>query len=332
MNRLSAMLGLLALLLLVPARAELPQYVMRDLGTFGAQSATATGINNAGVVVGFYGTGAATRAFLWDGAFQDLGPGEANDINDSGIVVGYTSGYGGQAWYWDGARHDLGPGYAYAISNAGHIGGQDSQYYQACIWQNGSKTLLPDIGYGNGIAYAVNDEGMAAGTAKGPPLPVGSHAIVWQNGAPLDLGIAARNATASGINNAGVVVGTLSRIGDGEIVVQEAFLFDGEIRILPFGRAAAINNNGDVVGSFETGPPVLWRAGELSILPGLSTSSSRASDINDNGLIVGWSLPGSGDEHAVMWVPVPEPTSLPCLGAGLAWTVARRRAQHSRPG
>ncbi len=326
MNRLSVMLGLLTLSLLAPARAELPQYVIRDLGTFGAQSATATGINNAGVVVGFYGTGAGSRAFLWDGQFHDLGAGYARGINDSGIVVGYSSENGGQAWYWDGERHYyIGPGYANAISNAGHIVGYDNQQDQAFLWYEGARRLLPDTGFGGGYASSVNDFGVVAGTANGHPRPVGSDALVWQDGVPIDLGLAARNAMASDINNAGAVVGYLSRVGDGEVIVYESFLYNGQIIILPFDLASGINNLGVVIGMHRFDRPVVWKDNELLELP----EGGGANDINDNDVIVGWSMI-DGDQHAVIWEPVPEPASLLCLGAGLAWTAARRQAKPSR--
>jgi probable HAF family extracellular repeat protein len=70
-------------------------------------------------------------------------------------------------------------------------------------------------------------------------------------------------------------------------------------------EAAAINNNGEVVGSSK-GPrgmhAFIWsRNGgmqELGILPG--GNSSRAIDINDRGEVVGTSSSGS-DEHAFIW-------------------------------
>ena len=70
---------------------------MKDLGTLGAATSIAYGVNNSGQVVGFADTLDAKHAFLWEAgrAMKDLGtlrPADnwisASSINHAGVVVG----------------------------------------------------------------------------------------------------------------------------------------------------------------------------------------------------------------------------------------------------
>src|SRR2546421_1981763 len=67
--------------------------------------------------------------------------------------------------------------------------------------------------------YAINDAGQVAG-ATGVLLPNGTaanHAVLWQNGAIIDLGTlpGGNGSYANGINNAGQVVGMSTRLSGG---------------------------------------------------------------------------------------------------------------------
>ena len=83
---------------------------MKDLGSFDGSASWATGINNAGQVVGTSYTGRGERAFIWqDGVKTNLGilsgdeESEAYAINNKGQVVGISTSYSSNSsrpWRW----------------------------------------------------------------------------------------------------------------------------------------------------------------------------------------------------------------------------------------
>jgi len=72
-------------------------------------------------------------------------------------------------------------------------------------------------------------------------------------------------------------------------------------------QATAINNNGQIVGwseSWQTGQPahaLLWQDGVMLDLGTLGGSTSRPTDINDLGQVVGQSTAADGMWHAFLW-------------------------------
>jgi hypothetical protein len=164
-----------------------------------------------------------------------------------------------------------------------------------------------DSGYS--AATAINDAGWIAGVVgqqySDPLSRSASHAVLWRNGAVIELDRTTDSSSASDINNRGQVVGSVN---------NRAFMWQqGALRRLatPSGDnsfAEAINDAGDAVGwSRAAGPPdpvtnlypptkaVLWHAGVMTALP--ARGDSVAHDINNEDVIV-----GSSDGHAVMWV------------------------------
>jgi probable HAF family extracellular repeat protein len=203
-----------------------------------SQGAAATGINEGGQVVGniSYGT-----AFLWQNGARtslgDLGGGAstANDINDSGIVVGssYTNqlttlGFMQHPFAWqNGVMRDLGllpgdeDGGAAAINSAGQIVGSSGRtdpetyesFYRAFIYANGAITALPVPSW-EAHAGDINDDGVAVGTMRAGGGFSNFHGWVYIDGVVTNLntlipsGTGLHIAYANSVNNAGQIAAT----------------------------------------------------------------------------------------------------------------------------
>ena len=202
------------------------------------------------------------------------------DINDSGVVVGFS------------AEPDQG----------------------AYIWSNGTVSYLKGI---DGVSThatprGLNKYGRVVGTSSG--LDSNQHATMWVNRTPKDLGLlpGGTASRAEDINDLGHVVG-----GADDGSQERAFVWKGgELTALPDGLpnegsvAYAINNLGQIVGfDWELGEDgnlhtraVMWDHGTVTYLGSFGDSGiSQAFDINDSGQIVGQSLTGAGSWKAFLW-------------------------------
>ena len=184
----------------------------------------------------------------------------------------------------------------------------------------------------DGIAFAINDLGQAAGTSGncGPfnaieqnnltPL----HAVLWTNGKAIDLGNLDGDGMfagiyASGLNDRGQVVGTSDTTGDASF---HGFLWEqGHITDLgtlagdSYSSAIAISNHGLVLGvsiSASFSPrAVLWRNGIATDMNTLVSQDSAlylesACSINDKGEIIGFAALKSNpsESHAYLAKPL----------------------------
>ena len=268
-----------------------------DPGTLGGTYSTATAVNDKGQVVGASTLIANVNphAFLWSRAdgMRDLGTlggktSWARNVNDNGQVVGESATL-------DGSTHAFSWTAAGGMVDLGTFGGPES------------------------YALAVNNKGQVVGWALDAAL--NAHAFSWTaSGGMVDLG----PGRATAVANTGQVVGTTYNFGfqdafswtadAGMVVIGGLFLGHG-------GSAQAVNEHGQVVGeSFANVPGARshafsWTAaGGIVDLGTLGGEHSWATDVNNNGQVIGSSWTAAGSTHAFFWTPQTGLVDLGTLG------------------
>lgn len=282
-------------------------FTLRDLGTLGGLSSSASGINDLGDIVGSsLDSSGQWRATLWPaggGAPRDLGGlsdlpygNFGSGINSSGDVAGssYTYGPGQRATLWSasgapprdmGALPNSSSSSADAINDAGdivglsNVWGQLSSYPHATLWpaSGGPPRDLGSLGGLRSEATAINSAGTIVGftdISSGAP-----HATLWlaAGGAPRDLGMpggGGDHSAAYDINDSGDVV--------------------GDANYAPFWLAGGLSHA--TLWPADGSPPR-----NLGTLPSARIDESFAKGINNAGDIVGSSYTANGDYHAVLW-------------------------------
>jgi probable HAF family extracellular repeat protein len=147
-----------------------------DLGSLGGGGTWASGLDDAGRVVGWSGVRSGpfrtVHAFLWeDGVMTDLGTlgGEysfAYDINNVGQIVGRAANEMGyqDAFFWeDGEMIPIEDTVANSINDLGQVVGW------GFLWEAGTRHWLsdiipPDNGWSNLIGHDINNPGQIVGT------------------------------------------------------------------------------------------------------------------------------------------------------------------------
>jgi probable HAF family extracellular repeat protein len=247
--------------------------------------------------------------------------GVALEINDFGVIAGTAE---------NGETDSTCPG---ASVSPQRVEFKPVVWAKAFPWSQVRILKLPTVaGDPDGIAYAINDLGQAAGaTGKcGPFNPIEQnnltplHAVVWQDGKAIDLGNLGGDGKfngiyASGLNDDGQVVGTSDTIGDASF---HGFLWhQGHITDLgtltgdAYSSALSISNHGLVLGvsiSASFSPrAVLWRNGTAIDMNTLVPKNSAlylesACSINEKGEIIGFAALKSNpaESHAYLAKPI----------------------------
>jgi probable HAF family extracellular repeat protein len=317
---------------------------MIDLGADPGYESTATAVNNRGEVVGYGHVHGFEQGFAWTkaGGIVGLGtlPGAVGvamptAINDAGQVVG-RQGDRGFTWTRTGGMVDIGnlgesgSTAPEAISGSGQVVGRSGT--DAFSWTRGGGMVnlgaLP--GRSGGDAHAVNGHGQVVGYSGGSG---DERAFSWtSSGGMVDLGALPSDRGVSGataVNDNGQVVGSSDKGGDlhpdmpGPTPGSDPFSWTAAGGMVDlgnpsghnFGRANAVNDSGQVVGSAQTEhafhtQAFSWTASDgLILLETLPDGfQDEAVDVNSVGQVAGSSDAADGRLHAVIWSPAPQPT------------------------
>ncbi len=220
-------------------------------------------------------------------AYVDLGTlGGSNAVayglNDQRQVVGWSSTPGdasNNAFVWDdGVMTDLGTlggvwAEAWAINESGVVVGHfsttpDYLGLSAFAYENGVVAALPTLSDNWSSAQDINSDGTIVGISANEFGH--ERAVMWQNGQIIDLGDNSlhQRTRAYGVNDAGLVTGWEYTPLQGP---NDAFVYDG-VKWLQIGG----------FGQFQ---------------------SAEAYDINEDGVVVGFTAFPTGDWHGALWFP-----------------------------
>lgn len=294
-----------------PRALTVPKWTFVELGTLGGNASWATGINNAGDIIGWAGTvkGPYTdldpeyHGFVYsNGAMRDLGrAGEssaARALNESGLVAGYTDSAGVVTWQRNRQNVLAFRGTPYAMNRTGTVVGTfdgASGDFRAFVYRSGVLQELGTLGGSWSSGAAINDRDVVVGSSVNKAGMV--RGFIHERGVMREIGtFGGPVSQAYDVNSRGVVVGSAGNATDG----VQAFIFDGTLRPLfpatspqEISEATAINDVGQVVGMLN-GEGFLWSNGRVTMLRELLTPDQKLlwgvltpQDINDRGWIVG---------------------------------------------
>jgi len=340
------------------------EWTIRPLPSLGGAESDASGINDAGQVVGRARLASGEiHAALWeaDGRVRDLGVlsggtfSAARRINNRGQVAGLSQVPGGtdHAAFWDtraGTLTDIGTlggprSFAQDVNDSGVVAGSSDaeRGSHAFTWTPAGGfvdygNFNPQDRQLNAGFNAVNASGFAVGTAFRLLEPFRAVAADVAGKTLIDLGPPGRTLSmATGVNDRGVIVGYASR---GQ-VPEQAAIFRGPNDFTLLGTlgldeswAEDVNSAGDIVGTaFSPNVrfrPFLYRDGVMYDLTAMLPRDSgwdelySAMNINERGEIVGAGSHRGVTTGYVMSL-VPEPSAAVVAGAFLALLCLRRR-------
>lgn len=268
-----------------------------------------------------------THAILWSGTAAS-----AIDLNPPGFTFSSATGVSGDA--------QVGSGSMMSDANATH----------ALLWRGSAASVVDLNPDGYTITRAAGVQGNSViGWGGGPATSNTYHALLWPDGTAnnyIDL-----YPIGSGyIEMIPVDISGNSQVGAGRttLVHRNALLWYGSAASMVVLNPVGVDNcsaNGvfgnTQVGNCELGSTgvvhaKLWQGSAdsivdlndaaIALIP--NAIGSNALDIDENGNITGYVLDANSRAHAVMWSPVPEPSTCVLSLAGILvsqWCRGRRR-------
>lgn len=209
----------------------------RDVRVFLPATTTATGINNAGYIVGSYQFNfGAPRGYLRapDGSFRDIGTLRFADAANPFTLPEAIN-----------KRNQV-------VGGSGPFTPGTIQVPRAFLYQDGMMRNLGNLGGVPSAALDINDHGQVTGYSS-LRTPGVSHAFLWQNGRMVDIdGRRVGQSTGTGINNRGHIVGDSDHLGP---FIWRGKRMEGLNTLIdPSGRyfltsVQGINDKGQIVGT-----------------------------------------------------------------------------------
>lgn len=240
---------------------------------------------------------------LGDGTVQ----GAPTAINDQGVIVGYSINVDGSTSavvFAPGSVTELNAGAAWDIDESGTIVGSVNNV--AAYWpQGGAPLALPSPAEEDSAqVLAINGKGLMVGTAD-------THAVAWRDGQIVNAWYAPASSNtqlvAVDVDAAGIIIGEIistshDATGQSNMTFKPLTWQNEEPAELPLAagdtscEVRAINNNGWIAGACGHGEAqhaILWVDGhvvEIGALLGDGWQAIDATDVNDNGQIIGQGL------------------------------------------
>jgi PEP-CTERM motif len=290
-----------------------------------------TGIDALGDTVGFYVTNptVGTTSGFGTGAIGGTG-GTGGTGNPGGTgAIGGTGGTGGTG--------TGGPGGSSGTGGTGVPGGSGTGGSGKSAGGPFFTINQPGFVFNQVLGVNQNGTGTAGYSSHDPAGMTGQQAFSFNGITFTNINAllpANLNSQATGVNNAGTVVGFYQYnstpdfsafVDKGGVITS--FQFPDSIST----QALGINDKGEIVGDYITGGETfgfLDNGGMFSTINPLGATSTTANGINDNGVTVGFYTAADGNTIGFATVPEPSTWAMMLLGfAGLGFLSYRKVRQ-----